>query len=166
MPLPLFKSARAGTWPMSRACVVRSLKCIPVHSTGLLGCEGCLATTVVDTSPSLPLTQTERVRGLHPLSTLFAAFQNIVLTIQSVEPTARQSFKIRVHPSIGRTPSATLESMKSYVYTARMFWILERCLPTTVARIRMCSPLHVGSLANYIYARFGVHAVRLALLLT
>ena len=77
-----------------------ALKCIPVHSTCLLDCEGGLPTIVVDTPPHLPLMQTGRVRGLHPLSTLFAAFQNLVFTVQSIKPTSRQSFKFRVDRSI------------------------------------------------------------------
>ena len=128
-----------------------ALKCIPAHSTCLLDCEELLATTAVDTSPSLPLMQAEWVRGLHPLSTLFAAFQNLVLTIQTVEPTARQSFKFRDDYSIGRTHSATLEIMKSYVYTARISSIFERCLPTTVAGIRTCSSLHVPGRLTRMY---------------
>ena len=89
-----------------------ALKCVPVHSTCLLDCEGCLTTTAVGTSPPLPFIQTGRVRSLHPLSTLFAAFQNLILTIQPIEPTTRQSFKFDVDRSVGRTHSAALEIVK------------------------------------------------------
>ena len=78
-----------------------ALKCIRVHSTCLVDCEGCLATTVVDISPHLPIMHTVRIPSLHPASALFAAFPNLVLAIQSVEPTARQSFRFRVGHSIG-----------------------------------------------------------------
>ena len=144
-----------------------ALKCRPVHSTCVLDCEGCMATIVVDTSSPLPLTQTGRVRGLHSLSTLFAAFQKLILTIQSIEPTSRQSFNFRVDHSMGSTHTATLESMiQIFMHTGRISWNCERCLPTTVAGKSMCSSLPVGLLANFIDARLRAHAVRLALLLT
>ena len=138
-----------------------------VNSTCLLDCEQCRPTMVVDTPPPLHFMQTGRVRGLHPLSTLFAAFQKLVLTVQSIEPTSRQSFNFRVDHSMGSTHTATLESMiQIFMHTGRISWNCERCLPTTVAGKGMCSSLHVGLLANFIDARLRAHAVRLALLLT
>ena len=128
MPFRLLIADRAGSRPMSRACVVSSLE-IYTGTQHCLYCEGCVATTVIDTTPSLPFTQTGWLRGLHPLNTLFVDLQNILLTVQSVAPTARRSFKFRDDPSIGRIHNATLEIMKLYVHTARIFWNGERvCL--------------------------------------
>ena len=78
-----------------------ALKCMRVYSMYLLDYEECLPIMVVDTSPPLPFMQTGRVRGLHPLSTLFAAFQKPILTVQSIEPTSRRYFKFLVDHSIG-----------------------------------------------------------------
>ena len=100
------------------------------------------------------------VRGLNPLSTLFAAFKNLVLTVQSIEPTSRQSFKFRVDHSIGLTQSATRGSIiQTFMLTALISLNCERCVPTTVAGVGMCSSSPVGSIANYIYARLQAHAV-------
>ena len=155
MPLPLLNAGQRHGRDLYVA-----LKCIPVHSTCLSDCEECLPTMVVDTSPPLHFMQTGRVRGLHPLSTLFAAFQKLVLTVQSIEPTSRQSFNFRVDHSMGSTHTATLESMiQIFMHTGRISWNCERCLPTTVAGIRMCSSSHVSSLANYICIRLRAHAL-------